>query len=155
MFSWVTSINSYTSLQIRELYHKGINNEQSAKLLSDYFELNPVEIPLQIGYKGANLMVMSKYGLMPAKKYEHFTKGKALLEKAISLDPTDLELIYLRYSIQLNAPSFLKYNNNLQEDRNILLANVKATKDKDLYKHIVSFLLVEANLTEQEKTLIH
>ncbi len=145
----------YTSVQIRELYHQGIENEKSANLLHDYFEANEPDEPLLMGYKGANLMVMAKFGFSPREKYNHFTSGKAVLEKAIGLAPANLELTYLRYTIQVKAPSFLQYNKALQHDRMALLAGAKMIKDTDLKKRIVSFLLVTGNLTSEEKNQLY
>ncbi len=152
---FINGNHSYTSIQVRELYHKGIENENSAKLLKDYFEMNQPGEPLLLGYKGANLMVLAKFGFSPREKFNHFVNGKVILEKAIELAPANLELTYLRYTIQVKAPSFLQYNKALQYDRMALINSAKMIKDTDLKKRIVSFLLIAGNLTSQEKDKLY
>ena len=39
-----------------------------------------------------------------------------MLEKAISSDPNNLELRFLRYCVQINTPKFLNYNEDLKSD---------------------------------------
>jgi hypothetical protein len=104
-----------------------------------------------IGYKGALTMVMAKHALSPIKKLSYFNEGKLLLEQAIKQDPTNAELVFLRFSIQCNSPSFLLYNQELYADKALLLREVRCVKDADLKRRIILFLLHSNEVNEQEK----
>jgi hypothetical protein len=47
-----------------------------------------------------------------------------LLEKAIKQSPSDPELRYIRYAIQVSIPKFLGYNMHILEDKMILQESI-------------------------------
>lgn len=74
----------------------------------------------EIGYLGAYTMIKANHQISPIQKLSSFRNGKKLLEKAIDAAPTDIELRYIRYAIQISIPSFLGYKDNLNEDKAFL-----------------------------------
>ncbi|MCA5005752.1 hypothetical protein [Sphingobacterium bovistauri] len=73
-----------------------------------------------LGFLGAYTMIKANHQLNPINKLSSFNKGKKILENAIKASPTDVELRYVRYAIQSSIPSFLGYNHNLSEDKELL-----------------------------------
>ena len=73
-------------------------------------------------------------------KLTTFKKGKKNIELAISKEPENVEIRYIRFSVQKNAPSFLGYNNNLKEDRDFLVKNKKNINSDFLQKNIETLL---------------
>jgi hypothetical protein len=140
--------------QIREKYHLAIYNEKIANALDA--ELQALEGGESIfkGYQGAVKMLLASFAFMPNTKYAFFTNGKVLLEKAIIESPSDLELRYLRLSIQQNTPSFLGYKSDIETDKQLLLRGVSDVKDADLKIRIKSYLISSCNLTEAERQLL-
>lgn len=147
----------FSQTEIRDLYEQGVNNKKAAEKLLNYFESNPKEAAKNIlmGYHGAIKIVSAKYVDYPKDKYQKFTSGKMLLEKAILLEPDEIELRFLRYSVQLNVPVFLNYSSFKSADREFLLNKIKNIKDADLSKRIKTFLLAQASLTNKEKELLN
>ncbi len=139
---------------IRTLYNSAIDSETSAIKLDDYLKSFKADDALIIGYLGANKMLLAKYAIMPNQKYAYFSEGRQKLDKAIRLEPSNLELRYLRYSIQLNSPSFLGYNKNIIEDRAALIKGTSGLSDHDLKVKIISFLVVSGKLSEAERSLL-
>lgn len=76
--------------------------------------------PILLGYNGVATIFKAEHTHSIFLKWNYFKKGKKLLESAIGMDTTSLELRLLRYSIQLNTPSFLNYTKNIKEDENFL-----------------------------------
>ena len=74
-------------------------------------------------YKGALLMKMS--GLLDGVglKLRTFKRGRELLETAIDKNPQNAEWRFLRYAVQEYAPSIVHYDNNMEEDRAIIINN--------------------------------
>jgi len=128
--------------QIRKLYHG------AAEIKQDAMQLNQLMLrvdsgtgaPVMICYKGANEMIQAKYLLNPFSKFEKFLKGKQLIEKAISRDTLNLEMRFIRYSIQTNLPAFLAYHDNLGADKQFLLVNTWVNKDAELKGIIINYL---------------
>jgi hypothetical protein len=85
-------------------------------------------------------MIMAKHLNNPLAKWNSFQKGKSLLEKAIASSPHQIELVFLRYSMQINTPAFLNYKNSIQTDRALLSKQVAQLNDPELKKIIQTYL---------------
>ncbi|OYU97684.1 MAG: hypothetical protein CFE21_05170 [Bacteroidetes bacterium B1(2017)] len=138
-------------IEMRDHFHHAIKDEKAANSLESSLSQISEKTSTQQGYEGANKMILAKYATLPTRKYSLYVNGKTLLETAISKDPENIELIYLRFIIQTNSPSFLGYNQNLGSDRAFLLEHTKALTDKDLKTRISTFLVIEGKLSEAER----
>lgn len=132
--------------EVREVFQKATVEERSCrnllKLLEDYNEKNS---PLLAGYKACATMIMAKYVVNPFTKLSYFSKGKLLLEKCITIDKQNIELRFLRYTIQRKVPFFLQYRSSLKEDERMIKGAVVNLKDTELKKMISEFLIAEKN----------
>lgn len=140
--------------QIRSKYHLAIYDEKIANALDAELQTMEGSESIFKGYQGAVKMLLASFAFLPNTKYAFFTNGKVLLEKAISASPDDLELRYLRLSIQQNIPSFLAYKSNIETDKQLLLGGVSNLNDTDLKIRIKSYLISSCNLTEAERQLL-
>lgn len=132
--------------EIRGAFQKAAVEEKSCrnllKILGDYNEKNN---PLFGGYKACATMIMAKYVFNPFTKMSYFSKGKSLLEKCITVDKQNIELRYLRYTIQRKVPFFLQYRSSINEDKRMISDAVVNLKDAELKKMISEFLIAEKN----------
>lgn len=105
------------------------------------------------GYLASCLMAEASYRSNPFDKIKHFNKGKELLEAAIKSYPEQIELHYIRYTIQKNVPSILNYNDALDKDKAFLIEHTASLKKEDveLYQKIKVFLESHAKLSEHEQ----
>ena len=125
---------------IRKLYDKAIYSEKAAELLLQQTVNSESEKSTLSGYKAATRMVMAKFYFNPWKKLHAFNEGKEQLEYAIQKDPENVELVFLRFMIQMNSPSFLHYNINVASDKKMLLLSLSNIKDQDLKTRISNYL---------------
>ena len=107
------------------------------KLLEPYNEINS---PVLMGYKACGTMMMAKHVPNPFSKLSHFRKGRKMLETVIAVNDKVVELRFLRYSIQTNAPSFLGYNNHIAEDKMFLEKEAPFLNDTVLRNMIYTYL---------------
>mgnify|MGYP006114535001 CR=1 FL=1 len=136
------SQGSETSLiEIREIFYQASEKSKSAELLNTILTDKVIskDVTLQ-GYKGVSLMLLAKYALNPYKKIYYFNKGKTILENAIEKDRENIELRYLRYTVQLKAPQFLNYKYALSNDLNLIMVHLCEINDLDLKSRIKHFL---------------
>jgi hypothetical protein len=139
--------------RIRNLYKVALNNKSKAEELISCLDSAKLT-PFSLGYKGAATMLLAKFSSNPVSKYRYFTKGKTLLEDAIAQDSASSELRYLRFSVQTNCPSFLRYNSNIAGDKLFLLDAVKYISDAELRINILSVLKNSKYVNEIEKQKI-
>ncbi len=110
--------------------------------------------PIYSGYKGAVIALRAKYNPNPIKKFNFCKEGLNLISIAIGDSPFDLELRYLRLIIESNIPTFLGMNNNVQEDKNVIMKNLGSERDLHLKKLVSQFLLKSDICSDGEKKLL-
>ena len=127
--------------ELRRLYHVAAIQQDSSKKLSMLLtHLDSGSQPVYICYKGVSKMMQAKYAINPMVKLSLFNNGKTLMENAISTDTTDMEMRYLRLSIQKNLPLMLGYNRSILSDKMFLQNNINNENDNELKELILSYL---------------
>lgn len=148
--------NGTPSLQeVRALYEEAVREEASCKKL--LLLLQPYSAPtkpLLAGYKACATMVMARHVFNPFRKLSYFSKGKQLLEEAIGRASQDIELRFLRFTIQTNVPSFLGYTNKIQSDKQFLLNALDTLQDDHLKQTIISYMERSTNLALAENKTV-
>lgn len=136
---------------VRMLYQKAATSETACRemveMLSEFDEKNP----LLLGYQASGTMMMAKYAFSPFSKLSYFKKGKQMLEKAIKLDESSLELRFLRFAAQTNIPSFLGYHDRIENDKTFILKGFKEATDIKLKEFIFPMLSQSKYLNDKEK----
>jgi hypothetical protein len=108
---------------VRNEFHKNtqesLENIISLKMTgdSDYNQI--------LAYVGASNAKMASYVSSPLSKLKYFNKGKANLNESLA-NKKSVESAYLRLLIQLNAPSFLNYNDFIEEDLSFFEDNINS-----------------------------
>ncbi len=150
----MSAIHLYKGPELRELRLLYVTaasaRDSTSKLTALLFSVDRQSAPILICYKGAAQMMEVKYAVGPIGKYQRFNAGKKLIEYAMTLDSSNLEMRYLRFTIQKSVPSFLGYNVNEITDKNFLLNNYNATADKQLKGMVSGFLLSSGDCTATE-----
>lgn len=144
--------------QSRELFFNFNKEECAPEKLFDLLEKTSTDEPVIIAYKGAARASSAECAFMPNTKLKRFNEGKKLLSKAVELDPKNAEIRFLRLSVQAKAPSFLGYNENIAEDKNIVLNaladNFQLWQNKAFTLQVISFLQENVVLSDQESGLL-
>lgn len=137
---------------IREVYGSAaINENDCKKLILLSVKYSSVVSPTIDAYNACGTMMMAKYVYNPISKLSCFREGKKLLEKCIRTNNENIEMRYLRFTIQSKSPAFLLYNNSIEKDKLFLLKSIENVEDLQLKKMIVSFLKSSEYLSSREK----
>ncbi|HAV54046.1 MAG TPA: hypothetical protein DCX41_03820, partial [Aequorivita sp.] len=78
-------------------------------------------------------------------------EGVALIESAVSADASNVEIRYIRLSVQENSPKFLGYHKNIEEDKEFILKNYGSISSAELKETIKDFVMKSENFEQQEK----
>ena len=140
--------------EVRAFYREAAEKEEAAEMLMESTKDFTEKQPVLFGYKGAAHMLMAKYVGNPFSKMSHFNKGKKIFTAAIEEDGGNIELRFLRYAVQSEAPGFLGYRDNLKEDKALILAQLNDLEDADLHRMISRYMLASESLSEAEKQRI-
>jgi len=141
-FCSITAFANVPSIkEVRIMLHNATSNEQVCiKMIGLLEPFNETNNPLLCGYKGGATMLMAKHAFNPFSKLSYFKKGKIMLESAIKADYTNLELRFLRFTIQTNVPGFLNYTSDKNLDRAFISQSLPKLQDQELKKIIIEFL---------------
>ena len=127
--------------EVRRMFDRSTKSERECKKLIQTLEPYSVKTnPLYYGYKAGAIMLMAKHVINPFSKLSHFKKGRGMLENAINNDKNNVELRFLRYTIQTNVPSFLSYNQNIRQDKEFIHNSMAALEVNELRQIIKNYL---------------
>jgi hypothetical protein len=160
MFLICLNIASQDLSAYRKLLDGSLNSEKTAHQFYEQLKgVDENDTPVVLGFRAMSEFMMCKHLLNPFSRISHFNRGKKLLETAIKRDQTSPELLFFRFTTQCNVPSVLKYNSNIKSDKLNLIRYLKISAhqlytDKELYKRIKNYLLINQYCTTEEKTMI-
>lgn len=134
------SIKNSDLNEVRTSYSKAVLDKKLCKKMIEELELSKEKSVIALAYLGAYQTIWANHVFNPLSKLATFKKGKNNIESAISKEPENVEIRYIRFSVQKNAPSFLGYNNNLKEDKDFLVKNKKNINSDFVQKNIETLL---------------
>ncbi|MBW8361783.1 MAG: hypothetical protein K0M56_06290 [Kaistella sp.] len=101
------------------------------------------------GYKAASEIISAKF-MKGNERKAALTGGIKSLESTIAANPAQVELRFIRFSIQENLPKIVKYNSKITEDKNFILKNY-SRQNSGLKNYIKTYLKSSKLLTPAEK----
>src|SRR5690606_7759212 len=141
--------------KIRSQYPKAVQSAENAtKLDAELAKINSSGKSELLAYKGAISTVKAKFAKKKSEKKDFFKAGVSLIESAVKADPSNIEIRYIRMSVQENSPKFLGYYKNIEADKVFILEHYKSISSVELKEIIKDFVLKSENFSESEKSRI-
>ncbi len=134
------SFNNSDLNEVRSSYSKAVLDKKLCEKMIEELELSKQKSAIALAYLGAYQTIWANHVFNPLSKLATFKKGKNNIELAISKEPENVEIRYIRFSVQKNAPSFLGYNSHLKEDKDFLVKNKKNINSDFVQKNIETLL---------------
>ena len=135
-----TSFGDSSLEELRANYHKAVQDKVLCKKMINELEKSKTKSATYLAYLGGFQGIWASHVFNPIKKIQSFKEGKKNIEDAINKDSENIEIRFIRLSIQKNAPSFLGYNNDIEEDRNFIIKNKDQISSEVLKKNIQMLL---------------
>ena len=156
LFIGLTAIMLNLSISsVRKEYKATVLSKVKTELL--YKKLQKVtkkDNKVLLAYKGAVTALIAKKQKGAKAKKEFFKQGVELLEYAVKSKPNNIEIRFIRLTVQQNAPKFLKYNKQIENDKKIIFKQLKVLKSAVLKKYITDYILQSEHFTDIEKSVI-
>ena len=124
---------------IRKIFILSTDSYQKCSQLNRMSSERVSICPIYHAYNIVSKILESKYLRNPVKKFRVFKENTKLLDSLLVYHPKILEIRFLRYSIQINAPKILGYTTFVKEDYEFIMKNISYA-DEDLKKIITSFM---------------
>ena len=136
-------INNYTNSmsleEIRNNYGKAVANKSICKSMINELNTNNINA-VQQAYLGAYQSVWANHAINPIEKLSTFNKGKNNIEKAVKKNANNIEIRFLRFSIQKKSPGFLRYKNHMVQDEKFLIQHQSSITSPALKKMVTDIL---------------
>lgn len=109
-------------------YHQALTKEKELQFIEKYEDNTTVDVQAYvISFK----MKQAKHEMMPWNKLKLFNRYKNQLELLISEYQDNIHLRYVRLVIQENAPSFLNYYSEIEQDKAYLIKKINHHDETD------------------------
>ena len=110
--------------------------------------------PLIVGYIGTLEALKAKHSWNPYNKIRYVAMSQKTMKKAVEQDPNNLEIRFMRFSIQHYTPSFLGFSKDLEEDRKAIVKQFRSRKfglaDAVLIRNIAAFMIESDRCVKEE-----
>ncbi|UAY51244.1 hypothetical protein [Ferruginibacter albus] len=135
-----SGFNSNILDEVRTNYGKFASDKEMCERMITELSKTKNNSATHLAYLGALQTIWAKHVFSPISKLNTFKKGKTNIETAIGKEPGNVELRFIRLSVQKNAPSFLGYNSNIKDDADFIKKNKHQIKSEIVQKNIEMLL---------------
>ena len=119
------------------------------ELLRDYDQQDA----LVLGYKAASEAIRARDASM-LDKMTYVQQAAHTFAQAVSQDPTNAEVRFLRFSVESNLPAFLGLSKHVEEDKEFLLKaalrHPQSGLDEEAFQTVRGFLVGRGHVSEAE-----
>lgn len=130
------SFNATSLDVVRANYNKLVSDKELCKKMIAELTETKKNSATHLAYLGGLQTIWANHVFSPISKLNTFKEGKKNIEQAIKKEPDNVELRFIRLSVQKNAPSFLGYKSNINEDAEFIKENRHQIGSEILQKNI-------------------
>lgn len=145
-------------ISLRKEYYEAVSDSKKTESLYQTLVKAKSSNPIVLAYIGSLQALKAKHSWNPYNKLSLLAESQKTLDKAIKLLPNNIEIRFLRYTIQFYVPAFLGHSNNLDDDKSKIIALINKKEyepeDKSLMKNIVSFMSETNKCTPKEMEML-
>jgi len=130
---------------IRKQLREAINDSKTTDSL--YKSLSSIKNRTGIidGFIAGVQALKAKHAWNPYSKIKYLKNCEKTFEQAIEVDPHNIEIRFMRFSVEDSVPGFLGYNKNIATDSKEIITQLDkknyGTADKELTVEIIKFLV--------------
>ncbi|MCU0444048.1 MAG: hypothetical protein MUE85_03965 [Microscillaceae bacterium] len=140
---------------IREIYSQAAEREALTEKLYQYLKKQDLSNqPVLLAYLGAALALKAKNAFFPLVKLDFIQQAQTIFNQAIKLAPEDIEIRFLRLTIEINTPNFLGLNTNLKLDKALIINHIRTSELDTTMKQAIADYLLKSGLCDETESLI-
>ena len=136
-----------------------LDNRELTDSLYKTFTEAPNKSPLNTCYLGVVEALKAKHAWNPYYKVKYLNDAEKTLQLAVNRESDNMEIRFMRFSIEHNVPGFLGFNKHLTDDREEMIKQLNkkhyATADHEVVIAIIKFLIDSKRCTPHETEILH
>ncbi|WP_052266483.1 hypothetical protein [Pedobacter kyungheensis] len=130
---------------------------ESSKLTDSLFkslDKLPNKTALITGYTGTLQALKAKHSWNPYNKIKFVSRSLKTMQKAIDMDKENMEIRFMRFSIEFYTPSFLGFSKDLATDKKEIVKHYQnenfGMADRELVRNVAKFMIDSKRCTAAE-----
>ena len=152
LFSVVASAQSLP--KVRAAFVRALNSKQVTDSLYSSLNKTKDKSPVLVAYTGSANAMRALHTWNPYFKIKYVKDAEECFSTAVKQEPHNIEIRFLRFSMEHYVPGFLGFSKNMQLDKAEILTQLHAghhgTADAATVKAIMEFLVQSKRCTAQE-----
>lgn len=153
------NINTSDIKYIRREFNLAIDNEEKANLLFQALAKSaPSSNSLQYAYLGATEALLAKHSFNPLTKMNYVNSALNKLNSAVVQNKNDIEIRFMRFSVESELPRYLGMSKHLEEDKNVIIKGLLKGRTHaehySMYKVFANKLYQSKFCNKEEKILL-
>ncbi|WCT11287.1 hypothetical protein [Mucilaginibacter jinjuensis] len=144
---------------LRKKLMQAINSKPTTDSLYKSLEMIQQRSGLLNGYMGALEALKAKHAWNPYFKIKYLSNCEDTFKEAVAQDPHNIEIRFMRFSVEHNVPGFLGYTKNLAVDKQEMIHQIElknyGTADKELVITVIKFMLDSKHCTADETNFLN
>jgi hypothetical protein len=153
-FSWA---NEGILDKLRPEYMKALHNFDFAPAVYEKFEAVENPSAKLLAYKGALEAIMTRTTWNVFKKIGFLNKSQETFEEAIALDSNNVEVRFMRLSVEHSIPGYLGYSVHMKKDKKFVVSHISefnpVKMDPQILKEILNFVQKSGHFSAAEISL--
>lgn len=145
--------------KVRAEFYEAVENKAVAEKFCERMKLQQGISAVHLAYYGSAQTLLGKHAWNPYQKLAHLRSGMQVISRATKKAPDDLEIRFLRFSIEHYLPAFLGMSKHLDEDRKKIVSLVQRRQygslSRDVLKNMVSFVVKSGRLNGAELDILN
>jgi hypothetical protein len=131
-----------TTKDLRKAFHESVlRSDKLPAFLSSVKALkNPT--PIEKAYIGASEALRARESWNPIDKLVYIHSYRKYLDEAVESDKENIEIRFLRFSIEYNIPELIRSKKSIVEDKYIILSKLNQMDSFGIDEFMVNYILV-------------
>ncbi|MFD2284622.1 hypothetical protein GJU39_02945 [Pedobacter petrophilus] len=137
---------------------KAVENSKLTESLLVKLNKLPNKTALTTAYIGTLEALKAKHAWNPYSKIKYVKVSMQTMQSAINMDKENMEIRFMRFSIQHYTPSFLGFSKDLTADRKEIVKHYQngnfGVADQTLVKNVARFMVDSNRCTPEEVKIL-
>ncbi|QPH41572.1 hypothetical protein [Pedobacter endophyticus] len=133
---------------------KAVENSKVTDSLYEKLAKLPGKTALVTAYTGTLEALKAKHSWNPYNKIKYVKQALITMQRAINMDPHNMEIRFMRFSVEHYTPGFLGLSKNLITDRKEIIKHYQnrnfGSADDVLIKNVARFMIDSERCTPEE-----
>ncbi|MEO5912519.1 MAG: hypothetical protein ABIP95_16660 [Pelobium sp.] len=157
-FAGYNVVKAYDIAKIRKDYVAAVKDSKKSEELYSYLSAIKNPDAIILAYLGSAEAIRAKHSWNPYHKMSFLNEGFKKLDAAVEKDPNQLEVRFLRFTLQHYVPDFLGHSKNIAQDKNKIINLLKNKNtgslgaEKDLINNMIHFMIESKECNAHEIT---